>query len=67
MFSRHARLTPLTCPLACLQLALERAGALLDYVVAGSRPSYDDVRGELAQSFKEAGLTSVADFITATS
>jgi len=48
------------------QVALEKASALLDDVAAGVAPSYDDVRGELAEAYRAAGLTDVANFIHAT-
>lgn len=60
---RHAQREPK----APEQVALERAGALLDMVAAGARGSWDDVRGELAAAYREAGLSTVADFITAAS
>lgn len=51
----------------CTQLGMDKANALLDYVVAGARPSYDAVRDELAAAYRDAGLTDVANFITAAS
>lgn len=49
----------------CLQLALEHAAGLLDMVAAGSSPSYDAIRSDLADSYREAGLSDVANFINA--
>jgi len=50
-----------------VQIALTRAEALLDYVVAGALPSYDAIRSDLATAYKEAGLSDVANFIIAAS
>jgi len=46
------------------QIALDNAGKLMDMVVAGSLPSYDSIRADLAAAYKEAGLTDVSNFIT---
>ncbi len=48
-------------------MALERADALLDLVAAGALPSYEEVRGELSEAYRSAGLLDVANFITAAS
>ena len=47
------------------QVAFEHASALLDYVAAGKRENYDEIRPELADAFKEAGLSDVSNFIIA--
>ncbi len=51
--------------LAPPQLALERADALLDMVAAGASGSYDAVRSDLSDAYREAGLSDVANFIRA--
>lgn len=50
-----------------LQTALMRSEELLDYVAAGKIGSYDEVRLELADAYKVAGLSDMANFIIATS
>lgn len=50
-----------------MQLATERANALLNRVAAGSvEGGYASVTYELAAAYREAGHADVANFITAT-
>ncbi|KXZ51170.1 hypothetical protein GPECTOR_13g657 [Gonium pectorale] len=52
-------------PKTAKQIALDRATALMNKVVAGDLPSYDSIRGPLAEAYAEAGLSDVANFIQA--
>ncbi|GLC37181.1 hypothetical protein PLESTB_000988700 [Pleodorina starrii] len=52
-------------PKSAKQLALERATALMNRVVAGDLESYDAIREPLAEAYLEAGLNDVANFIQA--
>ncbi|EFJ45695.1 hypothetical protein VOLCADRAFT_105900 [Volvox carteri f. nagariensis] len=52
-------------PKSAKQLALERATALMNRVVAGDLVSYDAIREPLAEAYAEAGLSDVANFIQA--
>lgn len=47
------------------QVAVDAAAKLLDLVAAGSMPSYDGIRDQLAAAYREGGLTDIANFITA--
>jgi hypothetical protein len=50
-----------------MQIALTHADSLLDFVAAGQLGSYDEIRGELASAYNDAGLSDVANFIVAAS
>ncbi|KAG2424014.1 hypothetical protein HXX76_014839 [Chlamydomonas incerta] len=53
-------------PKTTKQLALERATALMNRVVAGeAEGGYDGIRDQLAAAYSEAGLSDVANFIQA--
>ncbi|GFR43075.1 hypothetical protein Agub_g4082 [Astrephomene gubernaculifera] len=52
-------------PKTAKQLALERANSLMNRVVAGDLESYDSIREQLAETYREAGLSDVANFIQA--
>jgi hypothetical protein len=71
MHGRHRTAAPLEPLLTLLptgptlQIALGKADELLDMVVAGEEPSYDAVRARLSDAYREAGLSDVANFISA--
>ncbi len=48
------------------QIAVEKAAELMDMVAAGKvEGGYEAVREQLASSYREAGLSDVANFILA--
>ena len=52
-------------PKTTQQASLDKAGELLDLVVAGVEPSYDAVRDRLAVAYRAGGLSDMANFIEA--